>query len=392
MFISNTTELLPEHNTLLDYLPNVQWPQLQITNTSHDLGIISSTLLDMSHVIEDTKKDSQIFSALSDRIYWDLENTKLNFERNSLIEKVETVMVFLNPVISIMAFVGFLYLYMRFQTIATALALVSGKATADAFNDTLNITRARRRKLWIPDFYRDPAPAMATPTIPPFNFSFQNHDIKMSEWIPVDFHDTDWIKGVFIILILFLVYCILKRPVQLLIWCFPKVTRFCRAARPQTVEFTIILVIGNTSGSTSLYIRSIPYLQEHYNFTTTCFVSDLRVQGYFFPYLQLDWHDMKITHKHAPLTFTLPDKLRLSFLQALAVRKITHGEYYALFHTIDNRGNLDIMPIQGSRWEPPAPREPIAVTDLPPPPPQALYIGLPADAPPLYPELPRTHI
>jgi hypothetical protein len=374
-FFSNTTELLPEHNELLNYLPKILWPEIPIANRTQDLGILQHSLLDMDKVAQATKNQSLVFTALSDRIYYDLNTTKLNFEHNSVIETIEKVFVFLNPVISILAFLGFLYLYCRFQTITTALAIVKGTAQAAIINP--------RERLWVPDFYRDPAPAsFAAVTVPPFNFTFNARNISFSDWISVDAKERNFRSSILTMLILLLMFFLLKHFIRLIFWCYPKLAKLCHTAKPENVEFKIILVLGDSSRNYAFNVRSIPYLTEHYEFKATQFISNLQVTGYLFPQLDVQWHDFSVTHKHAPLTYTMPAKIKLTFRQAFAIRKILHTAHYALLHTLDHKGQLSLLPIRGSRWDP-------NISSLQSP----MATNIVANAPPLYPALPlRLHV
>ena len=62
-------------------------------------------------------------------------------------------LVFFNPIISIVALAGMLYLYCQWRTLATALALVSGAKSAHAIS--------LRDRIW------DARPAVATVTVKP---------------------------------------------------------------------------------------------------------------------------------------------------------------------------------------------------------------------------------
>ncbi len=120
-----------------------------------------------------------------------------------------------------------------------------------------------------------------------------------------------------------------------------------------------------------------------YAVTATQFFSRISVSGYFLPKLEIEWRDLSITHRHAPIAHTMPTNISISFMEAYYVRKILKEPHYALLHTLDDKGNLALVPLRGSRWEQTSTTDQSSVN-----PPSHT-----PNAPPIYPSLPtRVHV
>jgi hypothetical protein len=108
--------------------------------------------------------------------------------------------------------------------------------------------------------------------------------------------------------------------------------------------------IGNEEKYISLVLMELPFAAQEYKFQARRFLSGLRVKGLLRPVLQITWPQLTITHKFAPLTYSMVKAINLSHMQAYHLRKILKKPHYVLFHLSREKGNGLILPLEGTAW------------------------------------------
>jgi hypothetical protein len=146
----NASELIPNSQQLLDYLPRILLPNLtfeqdQITQS---LGLISSSIFNMSKVAQASLNDSAIFLDLGAIIEAKFQKLDLDLNQFS-IKTIEMVLTFANPVIIILTVIGLIRLHLRFQALSVAVGLIR-PARANVLHQP--------NKLWAPNLWRTPRP------------------------------------------------------------------------------------------------------------------------------------------------------------------------------------------------------------------------------------------
>jgi hypothetical protein len=193
-----------------------------------------------------------------------------------------------------------------------------------------------QKKLWMPDQWKTPRVIVEQPqkvyTLPPLKAL----DL---EALPV----SALILGI-LILILFLM--VLRRITPLIVAC-------CRRIGKTVVEtqsndtFKISMSIGNDEKYVCLVLMQLPFAANEYKFKATRFLSGLRVQGHFRPVLQLIWPHLIISHKFAPLTYSIIKVTPLLHVQAYHLRKILRKPHFVLFHVKQGENLSKILPLEG---------------------------------------------
>jgi hypothetical protein len=80
------------------------------------------------------------------------------------------------------------------------------------------------------------------------------------------------------------------------------------------------------------------------------FLSALKVQGRFKPVLKIRWPDVTISHKFAPLTYSLIKAIPLKYMKAYHLRKILGSPHFVRFHVKESTASSQILPPEGTRW------------------------------------------
>jgi hypothetical protein len=117
-----------------------------------------------------------------------------------------------------------------------------------------------------------------------------------------------------------------------------------------TDTFKISIAVGNEEKYISLILMELPFAAQEYKFQARRFLSGLRVNGLLRPVLQITWPQLTITHKFAPLTYSMVKAINLSHIQAYHLRQILKKPHYGLFHLSREKGNSLILPLEGTAW------------------------------------------
>jgi hypothetical protein len=196
-----------------------------------------------------------------------------------------------------------------------------------------------QKKLWLPDMWKTPRAIVDQPqnvyTLPPLKAL----DL---ETLPV----SALILGI-LVLILFLM--VLRRITPLIAACCKRIgTTVVKAQSNDT--FKISISIGNEEKYISLVLMELPFAAQEYKFQARRFLSGLRVQGHLRPVLQITWPQLTVTHKFAPLTYSMVKVTNLSHMQAYHLRKILKKPHYVLLHLKHGNKNSLILPLEGTAW------------------------------------------
>ncbi len=373
----NTSLLLPDHTRLLDELPNVLLPNISfhLQTMYEQLGLLKHSLVDMDLVIQNSLANQQTFLSTSDEV---LSNfLPLDLSGPNVLQAIETVLIFLNPIISILAVVGFIYLFFQFRTLTAAFALLGPRA--------VNTQVVKATTIWIPEAFKRSTRIMEeadysleVATVNPEPFVLKPL-LKVN--IPDDSFRHYSVIALISIAAILLLFCIcfgFKGCLPLCKW-FHR-TKFSSLIPSVQVpsSFTVLLAIGTRKRHCVFPLMKIPFTPSQYRFVATAFAQRISVTGLFRGKLHLDWPNLTIVHKVAPLNFLLPDSLAINWNQARVARHILRKSYYVLLYLEDRHGNLDLMPLEGAGWDKFQP----APTALPE---QAATHG--TIPPPLYPSL-----
>jgi hypothetical protein len=325
----NTSELIPDNQELLSFTPHIFLPNLtfQEAEFTESLGLLTKSLFNMSTIARASLNDSQIFLDLGSAL--DAIFQKLNLDLNKFsIKTVETILTFVNPVIAILTFLGLIRLHFRFQALTVAVGLIRpARAKIVPLQD----------RLWAPDVWRTPHAIVDQPqnvyTLPPL----KTLDL---ETFPV--------AALFLgILALILFLKIFRRITPLMVaGCRRIGTTIVTAESNDT--FKISIAVGNEEKYISLVLMELPFAAQE--FQARRFLSGLRVNGLLRPVLQITWPQLTITHKFAPLMYSMVKTISLSHMQAYHLRQILKKPHYVLFHLSREKGNSLILPLEGTAW------------------------------------------
>jgi hypothetical protein len=158
----NASELIVETEKLLHFLPEILLPNISFQQSSIDksAGLLRESLFDMQQLAQSALNDSQIFLSIGDQIADQIAQNKLDLSHEAFsVKTIESILIFLNPVLVIGLIVGFARMYWQFRTITAALLLIRPRG-ANA------VTSPRR--VFLPDKWRTPNPVMAQSPAPVF--------------------------------------------------------------------------------------------------------------------------------------------------------------------------------------------------------------------------------
>jgi hypothetical protein len=151
----NGSELLAETTDLLDFIPQILLPNLtfQKYETDNSAGLLRESLFSMQEFAQSAINDSQIFLDLGDLIAEQLEKNKLDLDHQTFsIKTIETILIFLNPILVVCLIVGFAKIYWKFRTITAALLILRPQGASTAITS---------RKVFVPNRWRTPYPVVA---------------------------------------------------------------------------------------------------------------------------------------------------------------------------------------------------------------------------------------
>jgi hypothetical protein len=123
----NGSELLAETTELLDFIPQILLPNLTFQKfaTDKSAGLLRESLFKMEELAQSAINDSQIFLGIADQIAEQLAKNQLDLDHQTFsIKTIETILIFLNPVLVVCLIVGFARIYWKFRTITAALLLI----------------------------------------------------------------------------------------------------------------------------------------------------------------------------------------------------------------------------------------------------------------------------
>jgi hypothetical protein len=360
----NGSELLRESNELLDSLPTILLPNLtfQQYSTDKSAGLLRESLFNMQELAQSALNDSQIFLSIGDQIADQLAQNQLDIDHQTFsIKSIETILIFLNPVLVIGLVVGFARIYWKFRTITAALLLIRPPSAHAA---------TIPRKIFVPHRWRTPLPVVGSANLPAFTLP----PLKQIE-LP---SDATWQEITTALLALILLLLLIRYVGPLFLSCCRKLKKAVKTVTPN-VEFTITLSVGNTDQYVSLPMISLPFAYEEYDFKAEKFLTGLSVENYLCPHLTVKWPELKINHRFAPLTYKLPKSVNLTYLQAYRIRQILKHPHFVLMHVRFGTKSR-ILPLMESDWFSHSARADVRLHS-------ASLITLPRDNPPLYPQL-----
>jgi hypothetical protein len=142
---------------LLQQLPSIILPNITIKldAASKELGLISQSLVDLDVAINSSLQDKDVFLTVSEKLL----NTLQAIEITSADAKdiTQIALLFVNPVLSILALCLAVYLFFKQRKILSALSLFGMQRPANAL-PTL------QKRIWVPDFWKQRAAVVAAET------------------------------------------------------------------------------------------------------------------------------------------------------------------------------------------------------------------------------------
>jgi hypothetical protein len=201
-----------------------------------------------------------------------------------------------------------------------------------------NISHPQDR-LWAPDSWRTPRAIVDQPM---HAYSFAPLKTLDLETFPVA-------ALILSILALILFLKIFKRITPLIIAGCKRIGANIVTAQSNDT-FKISIAVGNEEKYISLVLMELPFAAQEYKFQARRFLSGLRINGFLRPVLQLTWPQLTITHKFAPLTYSMVKTISLSYMQAHHLRNILKKPHFVLFHISRQKGDSLILPLEGTAW------------------------------------------
>jgi hypothetical protein len=366
----NTTEFLTDHKQLLSELPKVIMPNISfhLKEVDRKLGIMQQTIVDLDTVAKASINNSQLFLSVADQLTQSFE--ELKFEAPDMMQTILHVLTFLNPVLTALSALGFLYLFFRLRVLTSAAILFTGARAMQTTTQQASSSTSPARRIWLPAAWSTTRTPIPNFTAPPFEFN----PFTLANWQALEFQDNAFKKSVIAALVIILLL--------LCLFCFGKCFRLCmpcfRACKCRArqhlptfkfaMSFTVLLAVGNGDSHCIVELLKIPYLMSDYDFIANEFVRSVTISKGYMPFVQVDWPDFTIKHRFAQLSFTLPPNIPVSFLQARQLRTILAEPHHILLYVRDQLGNIFLMPLRDSVWEHGmAPRDVIVhISDRPP--------------------------
>jgi nitrate reductase NapE component len=133
----NSSELIEQANQLLDFLPAILLPNISFQQYSTDksAGLLRESLFNMQELAQSVINDSQIFLSIGDQIADQLAQNQLDLSHDTFsVKTIETILIFLNPILVLGLVVGFARIYWQFRTITAALLLIRPRGVNAAKN------------------------------------------------------------------------------------------------------------------------------------------------------------------------------------------------------------------------------------------------------------------
>jgi hypothetical protein len=243
----HASELLEETDQLLDFLPDILLPNLtfQQYSTDKSAGLLRESLFNMKALAQSAINDSQIFLSIGDQIADQLRHNQLDLGHQIFsIKTIETILIFLNPVLVIGLVVGLARIYWQFRIITAALLLIRPRGANAAITS---------RKVFMPDKWRTPNPVVGQAQVPAFTLP----NLKQIEFQS----DATWQEISVAILALILLLLLLRHIGPMFLLCCRKLKKSVKTISPN-VEFNITLSVGNTDQYVSLPVLSLPFGHE----------------------------------------------------------------------------------------------------------------------------------
>jgi hypothetical protein len=277
----------------------------------------------MQTVADATANASQVYESLSDKILYDMKTHQIDLGPPSITDKIYVFFTFLNPIISLLALIGTLYLYCRWRTVAMALALFSAPHGGHSAK--------LRKRIW------DAKTAMMSVTSNPF---------QLPPLQSIEIHD-DTFRASIIAIVTLILLCLLLRP---LIRCCSQYiaryynTRSIKAPRKSPV-FHLTLDIGDEHSRFSFNLVEIPFTPDQYHISATSKLSDIRISGYCYPTLCINWPELSIIHKYVPFRYAINERINISVREAYRLRQLIKRPHFLLSHIQSAKGHLELITI-----------------------------------------------
>jgi hypothetical protein len=212
----------------------------------------------MSKLAQASLNDGKIFLDLGAAIEANFQKINLDLNKFSM-KTVEMILTFVNPVIVILTFIGFIRLHFRFQALSVAVGLICPARA--------NVLRLKDR-LRAPNLWKTPHAIVDQPqnvyTLPPF-------EALDLETLPV----SALILGI-LVLILFLK--VFRRIAPLMAACCKRLGTTVVTVQSNDT-FKISISIGNEGKYISFVLMELPFAAQEYKFQARRFLSGLRVNG-----------------------------------------------------------------------------------------------------------------
>jgi hypothetical protein len=278
----------------------------------------------MQTVVDKTANESQIFTAISDQIVHDIKTHQIDFGPTPISARIETFLTFLNPILSILALLGFLHLFCKWRQITTALSLFTGLGSTHA--------ASLKKRVW------DAQPMLASFTDNPFQLP------KLPTLAPINMTDNTFRTGIMIVLILILTALLLK-------CCAPPIYKCIKKFKPKPKpkptpdhSFTLYINVANQSTTFSLPLIKLPFGVDHYHIAMPNPITQITIQGIINKEVTFQWIDFQITSRFANFKIDIPSSLPLTSKQADDLQRLLKQPHYTVIHAINQAGQMTLIP------------------------------------------------
>jgi len=356
----NVSEIIPDHQSYTATVTKILLPNITIalSEAREELGLLSKSLVNMDILVNRSLSERKVYLSIADKLSEDVQ--KINFNSPSVINQIETVLTFLNPIIVIILLAAVAHLYLKQRNIAAALLLLGALHKPANSAPTTEVPS----KVFIPDAWKHKSLASSKTTVEPITFptfptiNYDKITIAPLETIQIRTSNS-FENNITTLFSLLLAIVLTYLGVKILCFIIPKCTYICRCIRKiqnqktnidNNFNFKLILSIGNMKETISFDMLTVPFTSNEYEFKADRFLEKVEVIGSLRHQIKITWHDFCLCHRYSKLKLALPENIEITRAQASKVKLILANEYFILIHVKNNDNVFSIAPLQHTIW------------------------------------------
>jgi hypothetical protein len=300
----------------LETQPRINIPQPQIYKTQFDNEIekLEANELSLKSLTAESKEDTKIYQSLSHRIWHGLQTNSFEINSSSLsVSSWQSIMLISTIIVVIVLSIAIFGLNKKLKAITTIVILLQKPSVAQAI-ETVD-------KQAILDYFKE-----RPTTLTPESFILRS---------PILDNNINPLDVIFLVLFIQLGMYVAWRSYRIF------------HPRYQT---NIIIEIGNQESNVRVKVLTIPHSPLDYSFTASAFIKSISVTGQMNTKICISWPTFTITHKFAPLVYTLPNMVCISCLTARRITRLLESKYYCLVFTTDCDGRIKLIDLPKTNW------------------------------------------